>query len=273
MSRRNRSRKSKSNGVLAKLVIGTLIFVLLAFICTLVYLSITGDRPVYDEVTMCRKDILPTNIYAVLIDATDSLPEKTASQAIVKIKQALNEAPDNSLVNLYSINSGNESHVLPMFSFCKPQSGDSVDELTSNPELIKKRFNEKFSLPLSEYLTSMISFKASSTSPIIESLQSTVIESFEGVKHTGDKVIIIFSDMIQNSKMYSFYKVKPDFERYKKLTSLSGRGNVDLSEVMIRALVVPKKPPVGSRADVLLFWTEFFQYHRVLIGSKMEPLS
>ncbi len=273
MGRRRKSRRTRgrSNFVIPLVCLGILL--LLAFITYMVYQSTITKSIKYDSVSMCRMGEEPTDLYAVLIDSTESLPNLSASQAIIKVRNLLKNAPVNSQITLYSIQSGNERHVRPLATICKPETGESASELTSNPYMIKKRFNDGFLIPLEGHLNSLVQGKGSETSPIIESLQSTVVESFESTQNTGNKKIIVISDMIQNSDLYSFYRNKPNFEEYKELSNKTGIGVINLRGISVELLVVPRKSSKVKRQDIIRFWREFLIGNNAALTSAMDPLS
>jgi len=274
MARRGRSRRrgGKGNSALGKVFAGLTITAVLGVVGFLFYLNMTSEVVKLDETTMCPIGKPPTHVYAVLIDSTEALPEKSARQAIIKFQNILNAAPMNSKITLYAVRSGNESHAMPIASVCKPDNGEAASQLTANPALIKKHYDQ-FIGSLNAHLESLVEQPGSNTSPIIESLQSAVIESFEGNPNADSKTIIVISDMIQNSDLYSFYRLKPDFQSYQRSSKSSGQGILSLKGIRVELLLVPRTPPTGTRQDLVRFWSEFLSEYGALSGSSLEPLS
>ena len=273
MSRRNRRRSARGDSKVTKGLAMLVIAALLAGIGFLFYLNVTTKVIKLDQNTMCRIGEPASNVYAVLIDSTEALPRKSAAQAVIKVKNLLSNAPVNSKITLYAIQNGNENHVLPVGEICKPDSADGASELTSNPRYIQEQFDKGFLKPLEKHLDKLVHSGPSNTSPIIESLQSTVIESFENTSSTGSKQIVVISDMIQNSNLYSFYRQRPNYDQYKKLSRESGQGIINLNGIRVDLYIVPRQTPKGSRQDLIKFWSEFLQDNGAAMGSSLEPLS
>ena len=273
MGRRNRRRSSRGESKLISSIVILMIILLLVGIGYLFYLSLTTKVVKLDQKTMCRIDEPVSNVYSILFDSTEALPKKSGAQAVSKIKKLLARAPVNSKVTLYAVQNGNENHVLPVAEICKPESAEDADMLTSNPRYIQKQFENGFLKPLQEHIDQLVHASPSSTSPIIESLQSAVIESFERTSSTGGKHLVVISDMVQHSNLYSFYRQKPDYDKYKKSTRESGLGVINLNGIEVVLYIVPRQIPIGSRHDLIKFWSEFVSDNGAALGSKLEPLS
>lgn len=268
---RNRARRGESKlGIVAA---SFLMFVVVVFIGGIFTFSANNELKEIDEKTLCYKDDVPTDIIAILIDSTEPLDEKTVRNAQKEIENIIKNSPTNTLVNLYAIETGSEKHIRPIANLCKPDDGTSASELTSSPAWIKKIFNDKFVLPLTDHLTSLLKMPPSTSSPIIESLQSAVIESFLSHENSGDKKIVLISDMIQNTSMYSFYKESVSFNSYFSKVKNSGSGLLNLTDINIQVLVVPNNVPNGTREDLTRFWGKFFRENNANSNVILRPLS
>jgi hypothetical protein len=268
---RNRARRGESK--LGIIVASFLMFVVVVFIGGIFTFSANNELKEIDEKTLCYKDDVPTDIIAILIDSTEPLDEKTVRNAQLEIENIIKNSPTNTLVNLYAIETGSEKHIRPIANLCKPDDGTSASELTSSPAWIKKIFNDKFVLPLADHLTSLLKMPPSTSSPIIESLQSAVIESFLSHENSGDKKIVLISDMIQNTSMYSFYKESVSFNSYFSKVKNSGSGLLNLTDINIQVLVVPNNVPNGTREDLTRFWGKFFRENNANSNVILRPLS
>lgn len=268
---RNRARRGESKlGIVAA---SFLMFVVVVFIGGIFTFSANNELKEIDEKTLCYKDDVPSDIIAILIDSTEPLDEKTVRNAQLEIENIIKNSPTNTLVNLYAIETGSEKHIRPIANLCKPDDGTSASELTSSPAWIKKIFNDKFVLPLADHLTSLLKMPPSTSSPIIESLQSAVIESFLSHENSGDKKIVLISDMIQNTSMYSFYKESVSFNSYFSKVKNSGSGLLNLTDINIQVLVVPNNVPNGTREDLTRFWGKFFRENNANSNVILRPLS
>ena len=271
---RNRKRRPNSQGessfgkVLAVFIGLAVVFA----IVSIFYINLSKVKIDIDPDTLCQVSRPTTDIIAILIDATEGLPERAARQASIRIEQVLSAAPENSLINLYAIKSGNESHIEPIANICKPSNGEDVSNLTGNKHYTIMQYEERFLKPLRLQIDNLIDANSSSTSPLIESMQSAVIESFEANANTGEKRLIIVSDMIQNTNLYSFYREKPSYENYNEISTQSGKGMLRLDGITVELLIVARSFPKGTRKDVVRFWSLFLKDKGAANGSAMEPL-
>jgi hypothetical protein len=239
----------------------------------LVYLSVTNPTKKINQRSMCIIDEPYTDILAIIIDSTDSIPARSSRQAEEYFRQAILELPINSLVTLYKIDETNESHALPVLIMCRPDDGTHANSMTSNPKLIQKMFQTQFWKPVNQVLTSLIKQQPSKSSPIIESIQSAVIESFQANQNTGQDRIIVLSDLLQHSNLFSHYGVLPNFENYQQKTKKSGLGSLNLDNIHVELLIIPRSIPLGSRQNLIQFWADFLKGHKAKLRSLLVPLS
>lgn len=273
---RKRSRKSKKNrnSISSSGIAGLILGVIAIFgIATFIFMRSTIVPPVIDEKTLCDTTRKIDSVVAILIDTTDQLSKASASHAEHYIDLLVSNLPSNSAIAVYEITDNTGGLIEPVISLCKPDDGSNANSIVSSPEIIRKNFQNKFSFPLREKLKIVMSNNESNTTPLIESIQSAVVETF--LEHNGatSKQIIVISDLLQHSDLYSFYREVPSFDGFVKKSSETGRGFVDLKGIKMHFLVVPSKVPVGSRNDVIRFWRDFMIKNNAAPGSTMEPLS
>ena len=266
-------QQKKISSLLVKLIAVIVSCIAILGIIGLVYLSMTNQTKKIDQLTMCVLDDAYTDILAIIIDSTDSIPARSSRQAEKYLRQAIIDLPTNSLVTLYKIDETNEFHALPVFTICRPDDGINADSMTSNPKLIQKMFQTQFWAPINKVLTSLIKQKASDSSPIIESIQSAVIESFQANQNTGQDRIIVLSDLLQHSDLYSHYGSLPSFKNYQNRVKRSGLGSLNLDGIHFEMLVIPRSIPLGDRQNLIGFWSDFIREHRAELSSKLVPLS
>lgn len=268
--RRSSLKKNKRKGK----IIGTfLVLFSIIMVSILIYLNFQLKVESVDQNTLCSLDKEPASVIAILIDATDSIPERTAREANIKLKNIIAKLPVNSEIAVYEISDKQNDHIRPIIKLCKPIDGSSSSVLTSNPEHIKYKFNERFFRPLEQSLESLIKGSDSKKTPLIEAIQSASIESF--LPHEGviNKKLIVVSDFLQHSKNYSFYSKSPSFSEYLDKKRRLGLGKVDLTGVEVTFFVIPRSSTKIQRRSVIKFWREFIIENNASIGSNMEPLS
>jgi len=201
--KRHNSKKSMTNYIAA-----AILFVIVAFIVGIIiaYTNVTADRHETDKETLCRVDgEFDTNI--VLIDITDSYKPLQLKNMAQKIDDMTMNLPKFSQVQLFFLKDKTEASLTPELLACNPGTGEGVSELYGNPELMKRRWEEKFKAPLNKLVNLAFDESASGEygrSPIMEMIQSINSSSLSNAK--GKKTLIIYSDMIQNSPNFSFLK-------------------------------------------------------------------
>ena len=267
---RTKRRAGENKTVMALAVVGILIVV--GFIVGLVALGLTNKKPDIDAVTLCDRNQPVQDVLAMLIDTTERLPLRTAKNAELQLANVISELPANSLISLYTIKSGNEVHIEPAFSMCKPQIGAEVSQFTGNKRYADKLFEERFKGPVKKAVSGLIEGGPSATSPLIESMQSAVIETFMAHDNVGQDRLVVVSDMIQNTDLLSFYGVRPSYQLHSERNLKRGQGMVKLDGVHVDLLVVPRQYPTGNRQHLIMFWTELLDAAGALPGSTMEPL-
>ena len=103
-------------------------------------------------------------------------------------------------------------------------------------------------------------------------MHCAIIDSFEANTNTGEKRLIIVSDMIQHTGLYSFYKEKPSYKNFNEISTKSGEGIMRLDGITVEILIVARSFPKGTRGDIVRFWSLFLKNKGAANGSAMEPL-
>ena len=99
---------------------------------------------------------------------------------------------------------------------------EDVSVLTSNPRLIKEKWDQRFSQPLEALFTKMLATPSADESPIFESIQSIAVTAFGSLPDsTTTRKLIVVSDMLQNVPEYSQYKTAWEFRGFATHAILS----------------------------------------------------
>lgn len=208
--------------------------------------------PDLDEKGCLLNEPLPTS-FAILIDSTDEISERVGRNAEIKILQEISSLADYSIIDLYQI-SQDGNHITPLYSHCKPPTGENADRFTQNERLMRVRF-EEFKNVLSSTLQSLLNQKPADQSPIIESLQSVAVEI--AAVDSESRRIVVVSDLIQHSSRLSFYRSKPSIKDYEDVLKQVGGGFADLRGTEVRFMVIPRKLPTGDKSDLRDFWMDW----------------
>ena len=273
---RKRIRKSKKNrnSISASGIAGLILGVVAVLgIAAFIFMRSTITPSIIDEKTLCDTTKKIDSVVAILIDTTDQLSKPSARHAERYIDLLVSNLPSNSSIAVYEITDNTGGLIEPVISLCKPDDGSNADSMVSSPEIIRKNFQKKFNVPLRNKLEMVMNNKESNTTPLIESIQGAVVETFLQHENATSKHIIVISDLLQHSNLYSFYREVPNFNNFVEKSREIGKGFVDLNGIQMHFLVVPSKVPVGSRNDVIRFWRDFMIKNNAAPGSTMEPLS
>ena len=269
--RRSRSRRGRGGSDInwQALILG--LGVLMA-IATLGFLSATIEQKKINDVTLCIEGEAHPSILAIVIDATDSLPPGPAKRIYDKVQRAIAEAPMNTLIEVFEIKGSSQSLGSAALSICKPDDGEDASVWNSAPDYIKSIYSERFDQPLEEVFERLMSAAPANRSPIIETIQAASLSAFMPNQNVASKKLIIASDFLQHSELYSMYSREPDFSEYRSLTLTSPLGTVKVYGAEVEMLVIPRSIPKGGRADLVKFWTDFYGAAGWGLGSTVEPL-
>jgi hypothetical protein len=216
----NYTKKISHNELFIRLAACLSIFLLISFV---VWYAIhtknykTESESKRDPTTQCLENV--SGFVTVLIDRTDALT-KTQSDSLnnifLNIKKNIRK--DEALI-AYPIDA--EAGVTPttLTHICAPVTTLDASALTDNAKRIKLKFDSTFDAPLKELLDKLKAQKTENKSPIFEVLQSISSSkpSLDDPSSSSRRELIIFSDMLQNSRDVSLYNLKNTSELEKLL--------------------------------------------------------
>jgi len=262
MSRRRSSSRSRRRGSTGS-EIGH--YLLGGFLITLA-LSLAGGGayfwataatpPSLDKATLCPKDGY-RSATVILLDASDTLPDVTRRELRTTLLDAAQSVPEYGMLEIRLLNPGVPSGDT-VFAKCNPGDGTGVDELTGNPEMRRKRWQESFRKPLESALDGLMNPSASETSPIMSTIQSIAVDRFSGSRAASmPKTLIVASDLIEHGPGYSQYSGKLSFEEFKRSDAYK-RVRTDLNGAEVTFLYIQRitKKPINS-AEHIKFWVDW----------------
>lgn len=216
--------------------------------------------------TLCPTATGPVAETAILFDLTDPLTAAQSDQLVQYMELEFADARVGTqfTMGVVSENSADWGATAPL---CKPRSGKDVSSLTQNIAMVKQRYDERFLAPLDANLKRMISASGANSSPIMESLQALIAGTPGFLTFSGQRKLILVSDLLQHSEAMSFYRgddwqsfsASPDFQRLGR--TLDG---VDVEIFAVPRVVDKIKDP---RA-VEHFWLRYFDMQ----GAKLPIL-
>lgn len=259
MARRKRRRSGNSAGpIIASVILGALSLIILG---GFVYLKIiASEKPELDKASLCPVDG-PKGITAFLVDVTDPISKATATDLRNEFEAAVSTVPVGGLVQVYTLTEA-EGELTRTFSKCNPGSGENVDEWTSNPDLAQKRWEEGFQKPLDEIAKRMDQGVAGKQSPIMAGIQEINLEAFGAPKYrTIPKKLIVASDMIEHTSVFSIYRDGVDYANFEK-SPARDQFRTALDGISVRILAFQRPNLKFDTKQLADFWDAWVHNNR-----------
>lgn len=223
--------------------------------------SACSPKPQFDKVTGCPMEkgvIAPKGHTVVLVDETDSLTPIQADFFSAQMEQMVGEMKPGELLSVYAITGDPAESRKPRIEVCKLRDGSDASRLTENEKKMRKQFDIHFKAPVEALVDTLTQKRASgAASPIMEAIQFVSVNSFKKRNVKGDRRLIIFSDMLQNTKAYSFYDAKPSIERFKQ-SAYAAQTKTYLPGVEVSLYYFATRPELQTN-DNVEFWKAYFK--------------
>lgn len=159
----------------------------------------------------------PSAVHVILIDRSDPITPQQGQQIRQIFDSYFAKARTGERFDLY-VASGDAVNVLtPVASVCSPGRGDQVSELTANPQMVQRKFDEKFIAVLRDNLQRLLATSTAETSPILESIRAAAVSSF-GALEPGQMPLqmTVVSDLVQHSAANSHFRGETGFSDLSK---------------------------------------------------------
>lgn len=220
----------------------------------------TYQRSDIDAMSLCPvgKTTAETSF---VIDATDPIVSNQLRSVMSVMRRFRDRAPVGQRLSVYLID-GNEAAGLsrPLFSKCKPKTGDGFDPLVENPRMLRRRYVDEFEKPFEALINRPeIYERTSSASPIIEALYELARQNVLATA-TGVKQLVVFSDLLQHSSGWDHYVPVPKtFQLYGNDVSNRLLPDFSQSEVTLYYLIRPKGQGGEYQGEThLQLWRDYF---------------
>lgn len=166
------------------------------------YAALVLQPAEYDPDTLCLVGEEPAHT-VVVIDKTDLYTEPQAERIRQRILQARDRLAIGERLSLYELDQSGELEDT-RFSLCNPGRGEQINPLYRNPARVEARYQALFEDPLQDVLADLVEPKDAPRSPILEALARLALEP-EFDPGTPGRDIVLVSDMLQNSRLFSVY--------------------------------------------------------------------
>lgn len=171
--------------------------------------------PPRDAETLCLKTG-PVGHTLILVDKSDPWSTVQAERLKRLVKQLGETLPADRLMSVFVFNDAFEPNFPPLLTLCNP--GRTASELIGNPRRDYVKWVEKFGRPLDEALTVLAQPAKGNLSPVAEAI-GDVLSRRENRVASGERSLVLVSDMLQNSGQFSFFGTPAarDPERLRRL--------------------------------------------------------
>lgn len=246
----------KKNDVIGIIVIIIGIIVLIGFVAS--FLIMEEKKITLHPETLCPTSGLIEKT-VVIIDRTDPLTSFQNQELKVYLHDIKNGIPIHSAISIYGMDKSTCAILEPEIFLCNPGRGKDKSPLLANPKLIEKIWEEKFSKRLDDVISRMMEPQTVGNSPIMEKIKAISVTEFIGNDNKNiKKNLIIVSDLMQNTSIYSHYKnFSFDFSLFKKSNAFQYL-QCDLTDVDVEILYVRRPDLVNVQGKKhILFWQSF----------------
>ena len=241
------------------LVVGLVAFLVCAAVAVAWYAL--SPKQELDQVTGCpmeKGSIAPVSHTVVLVDETDPLTAIQADFFEAQMEQTVREMPAGGLLSVYTITEDPAESRKPLIEVCKPRDGSDANALTENERKMQKRFKKSFAEPVRQLVDELAAARSpGEASPIMEAIQFVSVNSFKKRDVQGERRLILFSDMLQNTKAFSLYESSPSIERFKK-SDYAAQTKTYLPGVDVSLYYFATRPELQGYPNVD-FWKAYFK--------------
>jgi hypothetical protein len=272
---RSRRRKSRSSGRTGAIVGGVCLLVAsVALIGGFGYLyARASSQGKIDKETLCPIDG-PVAVNAFLIDTTDPISKTTLIDVKNRFTKAVASIPVGGLLEIYGLTE-KPGELVKMFEGCNPGDGSTVDQWTNNPARRQRQWEEAFRKPLEEVEGKIPDGQAGNASPIMAAIQNIKLAVFDRFGKPGTpKQLIVVSDMIEHTKIYSQYKSGIGYDAYLQ-SAANDEYRTSLDGIDVAIWYVDREAKPFSGRDHLEFWAEWIQrsHGNMLPSPRLEGMN
>lgn len=240
---------------------GFFLIVLVIFITVtfgIILLSAKSKTTTLDRKTLCpAKGIVGKT--AILIDRTDPLTNMQQQELKIYLNDIKTSIPIHAAISIYGMDKAMPDRIEPEIYLCNPGKGENKSPWLSNPALIKKVWQKKFSNQLDDIINRLMEPLEIPNSPIMEAIKAVAISEFIGEDNKGiSKHLVIVSDMMQHTPLYSHYRKRPNFKAYKASQAFE-QHLADLHGVTVEIFYIrrPKLSSFAQGKEHIQFWQQY----------------
>jgi hypothetical protein len=250
IGRRAKAKRTK------QIILGTgFLLLVLGIASGAAYYAFTRPKPL-SVANMCPADG-PTGHFVLLLDKTDPLTFTQRAALEVFVKDLIEKrVPEGSLVSVFALGADYKESAEPVVELCNPGTEAGKSENTSNLKKLRQQYEQKFAQPLKRQIDKLVATEAGQTSPIFEMLQLVAINGFRKNNTTGERRLIVISDMLHNTDELSMFKERLDLQTFYD-SPYAKRVHLDLRGVNVELHYLMNYPQLQTKRNAV-FWEGYF---------------
>lgn len=246
----SKTPKGRNNRAMA--VLGVLIIVCIGAFAFVYYQD--QKRGEYDQHTLCPTDDQRSGTTVIIMDATDRINNDHK----IKIEEAYRVLRNNlelyERVAFFTLKGGNYVAPDPIIELCNP--GNKANPLYQNPDRIQRTFERKFYEPIGREIKASYDQKPQSQSPIMEMIKGVSRHRVFAQAKGKKRRLVIISDMLQNTSVYSHYNSSVDFASWSATPGAKPFTSVDIVGAEVEIWQLARANSKFAHQD---FWNSYFK--------------
>lgn len=207
---RGRSAASSRAGAESRTAVVKIVaVVVVVLIVGAIYLTVASARRDLDSVTLCPTTV--DSVTVLLVDVTDPMNTAQRQDFANQLAKLKNSIPRYGKLIVAKVDATGDQLLAPVITRCNPGTAQDVSSTTGDPAAVQKQWKDGFDKPLTLAFELLVKASDAGQSPILESIQSIALTEFQkpGLEKTP-KLLIVASDLLQNTGEVSFYRSLPE---------------------------------------------------------------
>ncbi|SDL92410.1 hypothetical protein [Maricaulis salignorans] len=214
-------------------------------------------EPAIDPATFCA-ETGPSALTVIAIDASDPYDAVQIREIENEVRDLLGELERGTRLDIYTMNASRGALATRVFSRCNPGRAIWMDQIAGQPTEVERVYREEFANAINGALATTIEGGAADNSPIVESIRAIAADSLGSVDDDVPRRLIVASDLVQHSDVYSMFRSGVGEFAQFSLSSNYADAQTDLrgAEVYLVVILRAEYSRLQSR-ELLLWWEEY----------------